>query len=126
MNDLSPKQRVFGMLASLARIVNDSADLNAERQRLATLIEHSRSWETEVVDVPTPPDEHRPMAGAEPIFAKAREVLLPLDGLSYAEAAQVMEVAQSSMAGAIERLCAEQTFSPPALKDMDGQGITYV
>lgn len=57
MIDLSPKQRVFGMLASLARIVNDSADLNAERNRLAHLIEQSRSWETQVVDVQEPSTE---------------------------------------------------------------------
>lgn len=125
MIDLSPKERVFGMLASLARIVNDSTDLNAERHRLATLIEHSRSWETQLMDVPDPVEESGLQSGAEPVFAKAREVLLPLDGLSYAEAARVMEVAQSSMAGAIERLCAEQTFSLPAFKDMGGQEVTY-
>lgn len=52
MIDLTPKQRVFEMLASLARIVNDSPDLNAERHRLATLVEHSRSWETQLMNVP--------------------------------------------------------------------------
>ena len=50
MNDLSPKQRIFKMLESLAGIVNGGADLNSERDHLATLIDHSRSWETQVVD----------------------------------------------------------------------------
>lgn len=54
MIDLSPKERVFGMLASMARIVNDSTDLNAERSHLAHLIEQSRSWETQVVDLEEP------------------------------------------------------------------------
>ena len=48
MNDLSPKQRVFQMLASMAEIVGGSPDLNAERQHLATLIDHCRSWESEL------------------------------------------------------------------------------
>ena len=48
MNDLSPKERVFQMLASMAAIVSDATDLNAERAHLATLIDHCRSWESEL------------------------------------------------------------------------------
>ena len=36
------------MLASMAEIVGGSPDLNAERQHLATLIDHCRSWESEL------------------------------------------------------------------------------
>ncbi|MFA9283749.1 hypothetical protein ACCQ08_03120 [Comamonas sp. SY3] len=51
MTDLSPKERIFEMLATLARLVADTPDLNAERQHLATLIDHCRSWETQVLDI---------------------------------------------------------------------------
>ncbi|MFG0610801.1 hypothetical protein [Delftia sp. WSY_14] len=52
MNDLSPKERVFQMLASVAGIVGEAADLNSERHHLATLVEHCRSWESQVADLP--------------------------------------------------------------------------
>lgn len=39
------------MLASMAQIVEGSSDLNAERQHLATLIDHCCSWETQVLDI---------------------------------------------------------------------------
>ena len=49
----------------------------------------------------------------EPIKAKAVEVLRQLDGLSYADAMHVLDVAQRTMADAVERLHAAQTFNPP-------------
>ncbi|MFD2297744.1 hypothetical protein QRO11_15450 [Paracidovorax citrulli] len=52
MNDRSPKERVFQMLASVARTLDESPDLNAERHHLATLVEHCRSWEPQVADLP--------------------------------------------------------------------------
>lgn len=39
------------MLASMAEIVGSSSDLNVERQHLATLIDHCRSWETQLMDI---------------------------------------------------------------------------
>ncbi|GEM_PF-4689681 len=48
----------------------------------------------------------------ESIKAKAVDVLRQLDGLSYADATHALEVAQRTMAAAIERLHEEQTFSP--------------
>lgn len=52
MNDLSPKERVFQMLASVAGIVGEAADLNSERHHLATLVEQCRSWESQLADLP--------------------------------------------------------------------------
>lgn len=52
VTDLSPKERVFQMLASVARTLDESPDLNAERHHLATLVEHCRSWESQVADLP--------------------------------------------------------------------------
>lgn len=52
MLEQTPKQRVFEMLASVARILDESTDLNAERHHLATLVEHCRSWESQVADLP--------------------------------------------------------------------------
>lgn len=74
---------------------------------------------------------HRPLFTPEPIKAKAVEVLRQLNGLTYADALLVLDVAQRSMGSAVERLHAEQVFSPPAFKDMGGdmastQDITYV
>ena len=52
MLEHTPKQRVFEMLASVARMLEQSTDLNAERHHLATLIEQSRSWESQLADLP--------------------------------------------------------------------------
>ena len=70
-------------------------------------------------------------AKADLIFAKALDVLRQLDGLSYADAARVLEVARCSMADSVNRLHAEQVFSPPAFKEQrpaaaEGQEVTYV
>lgn len=42
------------MLASVARTLDESPDLNAERHHLATLVEHCRSWESQVADLLKP------------------------------------------------------------------------
>lgn len=52
MLEQTPKQRVFEMLTSVARILDESTDLNAERHHLATLVEHCRSWERQLADLP--------------------------------------------------------------------------
>ena len=52
----------------------------------------------------------------ESIKAKAVDVLRQLDGLSYADATHALDVAQRTMAAAIERLHEEQTFSPPLFR----------
>lgn len=52
----------------------------------------------------------------ESIKTKAVDVLRQLDGLSYADATYALEVAQRTMAAAIERLHEEQTFSPPIFR----------
>jgi len=51
------------------------------------------------------------------IKAKAVEVLRPLAGMSYADALYVLEIAQRTMADAVERLHAEQAFTPPVFQD---------
>lgn len=43
----------------------------------------------------------------------AVEVLRPLNGMSYADALYVLEVAQRTMQDAVVRLHAQQVFSPP-------------
>ena len=52
----------------------------------------------------------------DPIKAKAVDVLRQLDGLSYADAVHALDVAQRTLAAAIERLHEEQTFSPPIFR----------
>lgn len=74
---------------------------------------------------------HRPLFTPEPIKAKALEVLRQLNGLTYADALLVLDVAQRSMDSAVERLHAEQVFSPPAFQGQgpaagEGQEVTYV
>ena len=57
----------------------------------------------------------------ESIKAKAVDVLRQLDGLSYADAKHALEVAQRTMAGAVERLHEEQIFNPPIFRNPDPQ-----
>ncbi len=57
MLEHAPKQRVFEMLTSVARILDESTDLNAERHHLATLVEHCRSWESQLADLPAAAQE---------------------------------------------------------------------
>lgn len=47
------------------------------------------------------------------IKAKAVEVLRPLAGMSYADALHVLEIAQRTMADAVDRLHEDQVFNPP-------------
>lgn len=56
---------------------------------------------------------YRPLITPEPIKAKAVDVLRQLNGLSYADAMYALEIAQRTMADALERLKEEQTFNPP-------------
>lgn len=62
MKDLSATERVFRMPGSMALIVAAPGDLDAERHQLETLIEHCRSWESELAhrDQMTP---RQPQAG---------------------------------------------------------------
>lgn len=50
------------------------------------------------------------------IKAKAVEVLRPLAGMSYADALYVLEIARCTLADAVDRLHAEQVFSPPVFQ----------
>lgn len=55
----------------------------------------------------------KPLLGTpEHIKAKSVEVLRPLAGMSYADALYVLEIAQRTMADAVDRLHAEQVFNP--------------
>jgi hypothetical protein len=53
MEHMTPKERVFGTLRNLRRIVAETENLNTERERLATAIDRCISWESELVDVVT-------------------------------------------------------------------------
>jgi len=57
---------------------------------------------------------HRPLVGT-PAHVKSAslEVLRQLNGMSYADALYALEVAQRTMQDAVQRLHAEQVFSPP-------------
>lgn len=60
---------------------------------------------------------HRPLVGTPShIKAAALEVLRPLEGMSYADALYALEVALRTMQDAIDRLHAEQVFSPPIFR----------
>ena len=51
-----------------------------------------------------------------PIKAKAMDLLRQLSGLSYADAVYALDVAKRTMDDAVERLQAEQVFTPPAFQ----------
>ena len=68
---------------------------------------------------------HRPLITPAPIKAKALDVLRQLNGLTYADAALVLDVAQHAMADSVERLHAEQVFNPPAFKGADSQEAVH-
>ena len=51
MENLTPKERVFGTLRNLKRIVENAPDLTAERERLRVALDRCLSWEYEVMDV---------------------------------------------------------------------------
>jgi len=53
MEQMTPKERVFGTLRNLQRIVAETENLNTERERLETAIDRCISWESELVDVVT-------------------------------------------------------------------------
>lgn len=76
MNDLSPKERVFQMLASVAGIVGEAADLNSERHHLATLVEQCRSWESQLADLPA--------SGADGAVHGREVALRPGESISFA------------------------------------------
>lgn len=59
---------------------------------------------------------HRPFRTPDPIKAKAVELLRLLNGLSYSDALFVLDVAKRTMDDAVERLQAEQLFTPPAFQ----------
>ncbi len=60
---------------------------------------------------------NRPLLGTpDHIKGAAVEVLRQLDGMSYADARYALEVAQRTMQDAVERLHAEQVFSPPIFR----------
>lgn len=51
---MTPKERVFGTLRNLLRIVSETENLNMERKRMETAIDRCISWESELVDVVSP------------------------------------------------------------------------
>lgn len=51
-----------------------------------------------------------------PIKAKAMDLLRQLNGLSYADAVYALDVAKRAMDDAVDRLQAEQVFTPPAFQ----------
>lgn len=57
MEPMTPKERVFGTLRNLQRIVEETTDLNTERERLATALDRCVSWESELADVCATPKE---------------------------------------------------------------------
>lgn len=60
---------------------------------------------------------HRPLRTPDPIKVKAVELLRLLNGLSYADALFVLDVAKRTMDDAVERLQVEQIFTPPAFRN---------
>lgn len=52
MEPLSPKQRVFGTLRNLLRLVQQEQDLNAHRERLEVSLDRAISWESQLIDLP--------------------------------------------------------------------------
>lgn len=57
---------------------------------------------------------HKPLLGApDHIKAKSVELLRQLNGMTYSDAAYALDIAQRTMANAVDRLQAEQVFSPP-------------
>lgn len=65
---------------------------------------------------------HRPFRTPDPIKAKALELLRLLNGLSYADALFVLDIAKRTMDDAVERLQAEQLFTPPAFHSCSPTG----
>lgn len=59
----------------------------------------------------------KPLIGTpEHIKAKSLEVLRQLNGMSFADALYVLEIAHRTMQKAVERLHEEQVFSPTAFQ----------
>ena len=51
MDNMTPKQRVFGTLRNLQRLVDEADDLNTIRERLSVALERCITWEGELVDL---------------------------------------------------------------------------
>lgn len=50
--NMTPKERVFGTLKNLKKIIDESPDLNARRDQLSRSLDRAISWEPELVDRP--------------------------------------------------------------------------
>ncbi|MDH1341881.1 hypothetical protein EQ826_01625 [Ectopseudomonas mendocina] len=51
MDNMTPKERVFGTLRNLQRLVDETEDLNALKDRLAVAIDRCLSWESELINL---------------------------------------------------------------------------
>lgn len=51
MDNMTPKERVFGTLRNLQRLVDEADDLNVIKDRLAVAIDRCISWESELADL---------------------------------------------------------------------------
>lgn len=51
MDNMTPKERVFGTLRNLQRLVDEADDLNAIKDRLSVAIDRCISWESELADL---------------------------------------------------------------------------
>ena len=51
MTDMTPKERVFGTLKNLLKIIQSDANLDADRARIALALERCISWESQLRDI---------------------------------------------------------------------------
>lgn len=51
MDNMTPKERVFGTLRNLQRLVDEAEDLNEVRDRIAVAIDRCLSWEGELINL---------------------------------------------------------------------------
>ncbi|WP_324734109.1 hypothetical protein [Pseudomonas paeninsulae] len=51
MDNMTPKERVFGTLRNLQRLVDEAEDMAAIKGRLAVAIDRCLSWESELADL---------------------------------------------------------------------------
>ena len=51
MTDMTPKERVFGTLKNLLKIVDSDARLDADRARIRLALERCISWESQLSNI---------------------------------------------------------------------------
>ncbi|GAB5339676.1 hypothetical protein [Pseudomonas fluorescens] len=51
MIDMTPKQRVFGALKKLLKMIDSDTSLDAERARIKLALERCISWEVQLRDI---------------------------------------------------------------------------